>query len=57
MSGNHEGKKDQPPPPQEEEKDVMQAGAQAKSGAVAQQSDATPVPPWTGYGRFRMVMS
>ncbi len=56
MLENDDGKKDQPPPPQEEEKGAMQARAQAESEVVTQQSDATPIPLWSGYGRFSTVM-
>ncbi len=36
MSGNENGKKDQPPPPQEGEKGVMQAEAQAEDEIMMQ---------------------
>ncbi len=56
MSGADENKKKPSPPPQEEEEEVMQAAAQAKREAAPQLSDGTPVPLWTGYGRFATVM-
>ncbi len=56
MSASGEEKKDQSPPPKEKEEEAIQAQAQAGSGTVDSQEGAMDIPPWTGYGRFKMVM-
>ncbi len=56
MLGSEDGKKDQPPPPQKGEEGVMQAEARTEGETMTQQSNATPIPAWMGYGRFSTVM-
>ncbi|MCP4676427.1 MAG: hypothetical protein GY854_13125, partial [Deltaproteobacteria bacterium] len=56
MSANGEEKKDQPLPPKEKKEEAMQAKAQTGGETVNPQNEAMDIPPWTGYGRFSMVM-